>query len=104
MLTSSASLGLPTLPCASFQSINTDRGKRYHNSESWPEGLQGGLHHYLSQCHGSSCRACGGGTSVNVLPRSSIAVGTYGVVSLSCSDTSRPLNSRVLNEWNAKVQ
>lgn len=60
----------------------------------WPEWLQGSLHHYLSQCHGSSCCACKGGTSVNVLPRSGIAVGTYGVESLSCPDTGERLNSK----------
>lgn len=70
------------------------QGKRYHNSEPRPEWLQEHLHHYLSQCHGSSCCARRGGTSANVLPRSGIAVGTYGAVSLSCSDTSKQLRSK----------
>ncbi len=58
------------------------------------EVTAGGLHHYLCQCHGSSCCACKGGTSVNVLPRSGIAVWTCGVVSLSCPDTGERLNSK----------
>lgn len=34
-------------------------------------------HAHLCRCHGSSCCACQGGTSVNMSPQSSIAVGTH---------------------------
>ncbi|KAG7495899.1 hypothetical protein JOB18_007688 [Solea senegalensis] len=50
------------------------------------------------QCHGSSCCACGDGTSVNALPRSGIAVGTYGAASLSCPDMDSPTRRLKLNQ------
>lgn len=53
---------------------------------------------YIITCLGATAHhavlVCKGGTSVNVLPPSRIAVGTYGPAGLSCPDTAEQLNSQ----------